>query len=157
MTHTNLVRGDIGLENQKLQAKPILGISDRLTVKVDFDEMSFKLVQYWAKLAMKKFNLNGLVILKSSKKSYHIVFDAYAESWEENLSIIAWLAVVAKAPKLKAYLAMQCIKRSSTLRVTSKGDKPSPRIVYKYGNQDQAIKDFLEYRAMIKKITKEVK
>jgi hypothetical protein len=52
---------------------------------------------------------------------------------------------------------MQCIKRSSVLRVLPKDDKPAPRIVYRYGSQDQAIKDFLEFRALIKKIAKEVK
>jgi hypothetical protein len=64
---------------------------------------------------------------------------------------------VAKASKLKDYLAMQCIKRSSTLRILEKDEKPAPIIVYKFGSQNQAIKDFLEYRAMVKKIAKEVK
>jgi len=49
----------------------------------------------------------------------------------------------ARAPKLKDYLAMQCIKRSSTLRISSKENKQSPRIVFRYGNQDSAIKTSL--------------
>ena len=32
---------------------------------------------------------------------------------------------------------------SSALRVIPKDEKPSPRIVFRYGSQDHAIKDFL--------------
>lgn len=42
---------------------------------------------------------------------------------------------------------MQCIKKSSTLRVGPKGEKPSPRIVYREGNEDTQIKEYLETRA----------
>ena len=44
---------------------------------------------------------------------------------------------------------------SSTLRVAPKGDKPSPRIVFRYGSQDHGVKDFLRYRKLIKRIHKE--
>ena len=47
---------------------------------------------------------------------------------------------------------MQCIKMSSTLRTIQKGEKPAPRIVFRYGSQDCAIKEFLEYRQLIKRI-----
>ena len=49
---------------------------------------------------------------------------------------------------------MQCIKGSSTLRVAPKGDKPSPRVAYRYGKQDKQIKEFLLCRKGIKRIMK---
>jgi hypothetical protein len=50
------------------------------------------------------------------------------------------------------YFQMQCIKESSTLRVSSKKDKPMPRIVFHYGKQDGQIREFLEFRSIIKQI-----
>jgi len=127
-----------------------------MTVKLDLDEMSFRSVRYWANLVLRKYKLRGYIILKSSKKCYHVVFDRYV-NWDENMSIVGWVSIISKSLKLKDYLGMQCIKMSSTLRVAPKGDKPSPRIVFKYGSQDHAIKDFLEFRQRIKKIFRSVK
>jgi len=133
------------------KAAPILGLSDRETVMLDLDEMNFKSARYWAMLVLEKYRLKGFIILKSSKNHYHAVFDRYV-SREENLNIVAWVAILSKNISLLRYLAMQCIKMSSTLRVAPKGDKPSPRIVYRFGCQDHAIKDFLEFRQLIKRI-----
>jgi hypothetical protein len=47
---------------------------------------------------------------------------------------------------------MQCIKGCSTLRVSRKGQKASPRIVYRHGKQDHGIKDFLKFRETIRGI-----
>jgi len=142
------------LTSQISKADPILGLSDRYTVMLDLDKMSFRSARYWALRPCAWFRLEGFVILKSSKKSYHAVFDRYV-SREENLRVVAWVAILSKSVPLHRYLAMQCIKMSSTLRVSPKGDKPSPRIVFRYGCQDHAIKDFLRYRKLIKRIVKE--
>lgn len=140
-----------GLTDQMSKADPILGFTDRVTVKLDLDNMSFKSAKDWAMLVLEKYKLKGFIILKSSKKCYHVVFDRYV-SWDENLSVVGWVAIISKSLKLKDYLGMQCIKMSSTLRVAPKGEKPSPRIICRHGNQNHAIKDFLAYRRLIKKI-----
>jgi hypothetical protein len=120
---------------------------------LDFDDFSFKSVKDWALKANEWFKLGGFIILKSSYKHYHVVFDRYV-SREENLRIVAWVAILSKSIKLKDYVLMQCIKMGSTLRVSpnSNKDKPSPRIVYRFGCQDHAVKDFLRYRQLIKRI-----
>jgi hypothetical protein len=141
-----------GLTNQISIAEPILGVSDRHTVMLDLDEMSFTSAREWAMFALEKFKLKGFIILKSSKKSYHVVFDRYVDSWDEKLSVIAWVGIISKSVPLLRFLAMQCIKMSGTLRVSPKGDKPSPRIVFRFGSKDHAIKNFLEYRQLIKRI-----
>ncbi|MFA5364478.1 MAG: hypothetical protein WC325_04775 [Candidatus Bathyarchaeia archaeon] len=41
---------------------------------------------------------------------------------------------------------------SSTLRIAPKGDKPSPRITYRSGNQSCAVNDFLKIRRFIKRM-----
>ena len=49
---------------------------------------------------------------------------------------------------------MQCIKESSTLRFSPKIDKPSPKIVFRYGSQNNQIKELLETRRIILNIVK---
>jgi len=112
--------------------------------------MFFKFVKYWAELAMKRFRLKGFIILRSSKNCYHVVFDHYV-SWVRNLSIVAWVALLSQNKGLIKWLLMQCVKRAS-LRVTPKKEKPSPRVVYKFSEQNHAIAEFLKERKRIKRI-----
>jgi hypothetical protein len=136
-------------------AEPILGSSDCETVMLDLDDVSFKSARYWAEKAMEKFGLGGYVILRSSVKHYHVVFDCSVSTLKTH-SVMAWVAILSKSVPLLRYLAMQCIKENSTLRVAPKGDKPSPRIVYRYGCQEHAVKDFLRHRRLVKSIYRSV-
>lgn len=136
----------------EIRCNPILGFTDKATVKIDFDR-TFKTTEYWAFRALKRFRLRGFIILKSSEKHYHMVFDRRV-SWTKNICIVGWVSVCSRNSKLKDWLAMQCIKGSSTLRVAPKGDKPSPRVVFRYGKQDNQIRKFLRYRKLIERIEK---
>ena len=80
-----------------------------------------------------------------------MVFDRRV-SWSKNMGIVGWVAVCSRNGKLEDWLAMQCIKGSSTLRVAPKGEKPSPRVVFRYGSQGHQIKGFLKYRRLLKRI-----
>jgi len=120
-----------------------LGISDEVTVNLDFDDTPFKTVKYWAERAYSWFKLEGFIILKSSKDHYHVIFDRRV-IWRKNVHMMSWIAIESQIGKLKDYVLMQCIKESSTLRVEPKGEKPFPRIVYRYGKQDGEIINFLK-------------
>jgi hypothetical protein len=52
---------------------------------------------------------------------------------------------------------MQCIKQSSTLRVSAKHDKPMPRIVARFGRQERQIESFLQFRSLVQTIDYERK
>lgn len=140
---------------EKSKAKPILGFSDTETVKLDFDNTAFHLVKYWAFKAMRKFRLEGFVILKSSENSYHVVFNRFV-SWSENMRIVAWISLLSRNEGLTKYLQMQCIKESSTLRVSEKQEKTSPKIVFRYGKQDKQVSSFLKFRDVIKGIERKL-
>ena len=149
-----MVRGGSGLQDQMLQAKPILGLTDFETVMLDFDNFRFKSTRYWALRTNEWFELGGGAIFRSSYNHYHTIFDRYVGRLE-NLRIIGWVAILSKSVSMLRYLAMQCIKPTGpTLRVCpnpNKG-KPSPRLVFRFGCQDHAVKDFLMYRRLIKRI-----
>jgi hypothetical protein len=145
-----MAREGTGLTETLNPEPPILGYTDKSTVKLDFDDVSFKIVKYWALRTMKWFKLKGFIILKSSKNHYHAIFDR-AVSWGRNLHIVAWVALESKNEELARYLVMQCIKESSTLRISSKKEKTSPRIVFRYGKQEEEIEAFLIWRKFLKK------
>ena len=112
-----------------------------------------ELAGFWALKAMKQFRLGGFIVLNSSKRCYHVVFNR-SVSWSENLHVVAWVSLLSKNRGILRWLPMQCIKESSTLRVSSKGGKPSPRIVFRFGKQDDQVRRFLESRKKIKKLVR---
>ena len=167
-----MVEEDTGLTSLKWTHNIVLGITDEETVKLDFDGTPLETVKYWAFRTMNWFKLEGFVIFKSSeknypvelegnvvfklcKKSYLVVFNRKV-SWRENVHIMAWVAIESQILKLKDYVLMQCIKEGSTLRVSPKGDKPSPKIVYRYGKQDGQIRNFLLKREEIWNIMRKI-
>ena len=129
----------------------ILAFSDEETVMLDFDETPFKLVRYWARRVSRRFKLGGFIIAKSSENNYHIIFNKRV-NWTENMSIVAWTALESRKEKLRTWFIMQCIKKWSTLRVSAKGEKPAPRVVYREGEQENQITAYLEYRKMARRI-----
>lgn len=122
-------------------------------LKVDEATLNTRLktARYWARRVANWFNLNGFLILKSSDNSYHVIFNREV-TWSENMKIVAWVSLLSHIESLKRWFIMQCIKEDSTLRVSPKGEKPSPRIVYREGRQDEQIREFLRYRKVIKTI-----
>lgn len=133
------------------KVKPILGYTDCITVKLDLDDMPYSEVKEIALKTTYYCDMQGFLILKSSKKCYHVVFNRYV-TWEENVSIMGWvtLQLFRKYPKVAKWFFMQCIKGSSTLRATSKLEKPAPRIVSRFGMQNQGIENFLGARKVAK-------
>jgi hypothetical protein len=132
---------------------PVLGYSDRSTVKLDYDKVPLRIVKFWSRRACDWFKLEGFIILESSRGSFHVVYDRPV-TWRRNMHIIAWVAVESQLSKLRDYVLMQVIKESSTLRVGPKFKKPSPRIVYRYGKQDRQIQEFLDMRKTINHVSK---
>ena len=133
----------------------ILGFTDKETVMLDLDDTTFKTVRYWSRKAMKWFNLEGFLILKSSDGCYHVVFNRKV-NWSKNMHVVAWVALRSHNKGIQRWHIMQCIKESPTLRVSPKGVKPSPRIVYREGSEDNQIAGFLRYRRKIKNIIKQM-
>ena len=118
------------------RVKPIHGCSDSETVMLDLDHMPLNSVKYWAYRTMKWFHLEGFIIFRSSPKSYHVVFNRKVD-WKENMKIVSYVVInTSFKESLTKWFVMQCRKGLSTLRISCKGEKKRPRIVYRYGQQD---------------------
>lgn len=70
------------------------------------------------------------------------------------MHVVAWVCVQSKNAGLWKWFMMQCIKESSTLRITKKKERPPPKIVFRQGKQNQEISFFLRWRKHIRKIDK---
>ena len=68
--------------------------------------------------------------------SYHVVFDRVV-SLRENVGIVAWVCLISRHRRLTEWIVMKCIKQSSTLRVTPQGQKDSPIVVFRFGEQNK--------------------
>lgn len=151
----------------------IIGNWSKDTVQLDFDKMSLDKVKYLAFRALNWFNLKGFIIFESSKKeyvakekgekgqvsyryfekNYLVAFDRPVR-WAKNVHIRHWVHLACHSEDLDKWNEMQDIKESSTLRFSPKIDKPSPKIVYRYGSQNNQIKELLETRRIILNIAK---
>jgi len=149
------LRKRLKVENSNNVLPFVLGVTDTETVKLDFDQTPFRTVKYYAMETMKWHKLKGFIILKSSKNSYHVVFDKKV-SWKDNVRIMAWVCLISKHQALTKWFLLQCVKKESTLRVSPKYNKPEPRIVYRYGSQDGMIAEFLAYRKVVKSIIRKL-
>ena len=76
------------------------------------------------------------------------------------MRILSLVSVWSKIPNLKDYALMQCVKRSSTSRLSPKKErkvvKPAPKIVFRYGSQDGQIRKFLETRRFVLEFLKKM-
>ena len=141
--------------NGRSSPKSIIAFTDTETVMLDFDHMPLEKVKYWARRIMRYFKLKGFLILESSENCYHVVFNRRV-SWSENMSIVASVTLRSYNRGLRRWQLMQCRKRSATLRLSPKGVKPPPKIVYYEGRQDEQIRGYLEYRSLIMDIIEDL-
>jgi hypothetical protein len=135
--------------------------------KIDWDERCLHEVKRYSFMLNNRYDLDGFIILQSSTKkhrikneeltkvvyeyktkSYHTVFNREV-SKDELDSYLAWLCLTIKDLKLIEWYLLQNTKQTYTLRCGFKGRKKPPRIVFKYGNQDKMIAEFLDNRQFI--------
>lgn len=125
-----------------------IGYTDQETLKLDFDGMKISRAKDISDWILERFEMGGYIILRSSKNKYHVVFDKEID-WGENCRIMGFVTWILKNHRsFEMWVTMQLIKKSSTLRISKKGDKPKPRIVYQKGTQVDQIPIFRRFRKM---------
>lgn len=148
------------MQDQKSKANPsslpiVFGDWDNCTIRIDFDNTSLSEVKYWAKRACDWHKLEGYIILESSRRHYHVVFDKTV-TWGTNVKVMCWIALESGNLNLQKYVLMQGIKKTSTLRIGNKGEKKPPRTVFRYGAQGRQVQKFLQTRKVILKTLKQL-
>lgn len=104
---------------------------------LDLDDISLKKSEKLANFLLKKYKLQGYLLIKSSPKHYHVVFNKYL-SWKRTLQILA------RVFKCIEWALWQIRKGEITLRISPKKGKNLPKIIKCVGKTDKLIKDYLE-------------
>jgi len=138
----------------------VFGLTYHNVVMLDLDGMSFREVKRLCMEAVRRYRLGGFVILRSSRNNYHVVFDRTFKTWDKTLNIMSRIAIMSKNPNVWKWLCMQVIKGGATLRISPKpsnpGFKPPPRVVFRHGNQDTAVKKYLADRRWVLKSVRRI-
>ncbi|MFX0199610.1 MAG: hypothetical protein ACFFCW_26100 [Candidatus Hodarchaeota archaeon] len=101
----------------------------------------------------------GEVVYEYKLGSYLVVFDRPVR-WKTNVRIMNWVALLSGNPNFQRYVHMQCIKGTSTVRISGKKGKrvkPVPKVVFRFGRQERQIKKFLETRKFVLDSLKRIK
>lgn len=114
-------------------------------VLLDLDNMTFKKPKWIAKTLAEEYKLEGYLLIESSPRSYHVVFNKYL-SWRKITEILFRMHECVR------YSVMQMYNGHLTLRISRKNGKNKPKILLQVGKTDKLIKDYLEVFEKFQKI-----
>lgn len=128
---------------------PLIGFVSDKGLMLDLDNISRKGVENLAEAYLKRYKLEGYLLIQSSEKNYHLVFNRYL-TWKKILGI------VFKTTKAISWGIWQAKKEELTLRVSPKNGKKQPKIIKTVGKQDKLIADYLYFYKKIPTLLKEL-
>jgi hypothetical protein len=104
---------------------------------LDLDNMKYRKALKITEDLCKSYRLQGYVLIRSSPKSYHAVFNRYL-SWRNITKILFSRYETVR------YAVFQMMSGHLTVRVSKKNGKDKPKIVRQMGKSDKLVKDYLE-------------
>jgi hypothetical protein len=113
-----------------------------------FDYIGYEEAWIRAFEALEDFK-EGFLFAESSKRHYHLVFNRRTAK-SKVISMIATICLRTRDEELTRWFLNQFTRGNFTLRISSKGKKPSPKIVFRYGKQDKETKRYLQHRRFIR-------
>ena len=126
-----------------------IGFNTDRGLMLDLDNMKFGKALWMAETLMKRHKLEGFLLIRSSSKNYHVVFNRYL-SWKTITKILF------SQYKCTSWAVFQMREGKLTLRVSTKNGKDKPKILRKVGKTDKLIKDYLELYGIVEKHEKEM-
>ena len=115
----------------------VIGFMTDKGVILDLDNMTFKKAEWLARTLLSRYDLEGFLLVRSSEKSYHVVFNRYL-SWKKITTVLFSLYEAVR------YAVFQMKEGCLTLRISKKNGKDKPKILMTVGKTDKLIKDYLE-------------
>ena len=113
-----------------------IGFTTKKGLMLDLDNISYAGVKRLADYYLETHKLEGYLILKTSRKNFHLIFNRYL-SWRKIMQIIF------KTHKATAWAIWQAKKGELTLRISKKKLHPRPKIIRQKGQTDKLINDYL--------------
>ena len=113
-----------------------IGFTTKKGLCLDLDYLSERKTKKLTETLYKKHKLEGYLIIKSSPKHYHVVFNRYL-SWRKTLQILSTVYSCFE------WMQWQIRKGEITLRISTKKGKNKPKIIRQKGQTDKLINDYL--------------
>ena len=114
-----------------------IGFETDRGLMIDLDNMKFRKALWIAETLLERYSLEGFLLIKSSDKNYHVVFNRYL-SWKTITKILFSLYECLR------WGVFQMKEGQLTLRISKKNNKDKPKILLRVGKTDKLIKDYLE-------------
>ena len=114
-----------------------IGFNTGRGLMLDLDNMKFKKALWIAETLLKRYRLEGFLLIRSSRMNYHVVFNRYL-SWRTITKILFSMYECVR------WAVFQMREGQLTLRISMKNGKNKPEILCDVGKTDKLIKDYLE-------------
>jgi hypothetical protein len=114
-----------------------IGFDTGRGLMLDLDNMKFKKALWIARTLFRRYKLEGFVLVRSSSKNYHVVFNRYL-SWKTITRILFSQYEVIR------WAVFQMKQGFLTLRVSKKNGKDKPKVLLEVGKTDKLIKEYFE-------------
>jgi len=125
------------MTNEWVKEKYCIGFVSDKGLMLDLDDCTQKKALSIAEHLLEKHKLEGYLLIKSSPKHYHVVFNRYL-SWKKISQILFNQYICIR------WAIWQMRKGELTLRVSEKNNKNLPKIIKQKGKTDKLISDYLE-------------
>jgi hypothetical protein len=103
---------------------------------LDLDNMTLTKARRIAEALMKRYRLEGYLLIESSERNYHVVFNRYLR-WKTILKIVFSQVVCIR------WGIHQARKGYLTLRISRKNNRNKPKILMEVGKTDKLINEYL--------------
>jgi hypothetical protein len=125
--------GEVMMAHEWVEQGFCIGFVTTKGVLLDLDNMTFRKAKWIAEKLLKDYKLQGFLLVKSSERSYHVVFNRYL-SWKKITEILF------SRYECVRYAVQQVQNGHLTLRISPKNGKNKPRILLETGKTDKLIK-----------------
>jgi len=103
---------------------------------LDLDNMTLTKAKRIAEALMKRHRLEGYLLIESSERNYHVVFNRYLR-WKTILKIVFSQVFIR-------WGVHQARKGYLTLRISRKNNRNKPKILMEVGKTDKLVGEYLE-------------
>jgi len=114
-----------------------IGFMTKQGLILDLDNMSYRSAKRFAERLLNKYKLEGYLLIRSSPKNYHIVFNRYL-TWRTITTILF------SQYKCLGWAVFQMKSGYLTIRISKKNSENKPRILLKTGKLDKLCAKYLE-------------
>lgn len=114
-----------------------IGFRSDKGLMLDLDNMTNRKADRIADALMKRYRLEGYLLIKSGERNFHVVFNRYL-TWKTIMHIVFSQYVCIR------WGIHQARKKYLALRISRKNNKNKPRIIKKVGKLDKLCAEYLK-------------